>query len=401
VSYMRVLAYSALMALVGLAGCPGTGGGGSALTAKIGVSATHGTAPLRVAFSGDSSTSGSGSIVRYSWDFAGLGTGDGVNTEFRFLNPGLYTVTLTIENEAGDIDTAEVDVQVQGTTAQAAIAANRTSGAAPLVVSFDGTGSTAVDDTIRDYYWDFGDGLTSRESKPVHTYSRSGEFSAVLRVVSAGGVEDTAELSITVSDAAESSLQFNGSQFATLSVDAPAALGTFTFEAFVKAESEGGTVVSFGSPAVSLELVPSANLVRLRLAGTAFEGTTALAAGRWTFVAISYDKAVGATVYVGTLAALSAPFTADVTVGDLSLGAGWRGNLGRVRFWSVARDAAEIAADASGGSSADPGDLLGEWPIDDGAGQTLRNRVTGGAAGTRGASAASEAADPAWSSDAP
>lgn len=400
-SYRCVLAYSALAALVLLGGCPGAGGNGSALTAKIGVSTTRGTAPLRVAFSGDSSTSLSGSIVRFSWDFAGLGTAEGVNAEYRFTNPGLFTITLTVENEAGDIDTAEVEVQVSGTTAEAVIAANRTSGAAPLVVNFDGTGSNAVDDTIRDYYWDFGDGSTSRDSKPVHTYSRSGEFSVVLRVVSAGGIEDTAELSITVSDAAESSLQFNGSQFATLPVDAAAALGTFTFEAFVKAESEGGTVVSFGSPAVSLELVPSSNLVRLRLGGTAFEGNTALAAGQWTFVAISYDKAVGATVYVGTLAALSAPFTSDVTVGDLSLGAGWRGNLGRVRFWSVARDAAEIAADASGGSSAGEGELLGEWPIDDGAGQTLRNRVNGGAAGTRGASAANEPADPAWSSDAP
>lgn len=400
-SYRRILAYAMIVGLAAVAGCPGTGGGGSSLTATIGVSATRGPAPLRVAFSGESSASASGEIVRFSWDFAGLGAAESVNTEFRFQNPGLYTVTLTVENEAGATDTAEVDIQVQGTTAEAIISASRTSGPAPLVVSFDGTGSTAVEDTIRDYFWDFGDGTTSRDSKPVHTYSRSGTFTVGLRVVSAGGAQDSSELSITVSDAAESSLQFNGSQFATLPVGAAEPLSAFTFEAFVKAESAGGTVVSFGSPAVSLELIPSSNLVRLRLGGTSFEETAAIAPGAWTFVAVTYDTTVGATVYVGTLPSLSATSNAAVTVGSLSLGAGWRGNLARVRFWSVVRDAAEIAADAAGGSSAGDPDLLAEWPLDDGSGQSLRNRAEGGAAGTRGATAANEASDPAWSSDAP
>lgn len=401
-SYLRNVAYAAIVAVAVLGGCPGNGGGsGSTLSASIAVSATRGPAPLRVAFSGEGSSSATSSIVRYTWDFAGLGSAEGANTEFRFQSPGLYTVTLTVENEAGAVDTDQVDVQVQGTTAEAVISANKTSGAAPLVVSFDGTSSSAVDDTIRDYYWDFGDGTNSRDSKPFHTYSRSGEFSAVLRVISAGGIQDTAELTITVTEAADSSLQFNGSQFATLPVDASAALGTFTFEAFVKAEATGGTVVSFGSPAVSLELVPNSNLARLRLGGTAFEAPAAIAAGQWTFVAISYDKAIGATVYIGTLASVSAASTVDVTVGDLSIGAGWRGNIARARFWSVARDAAEIAADAAGGSSAEPGELLGEWLLNEGTGQTLRNNVEGGHVGTRGASSASETADPAWSTDAP
>lgn len=395
-----------LMVFVGFAamltgGCPSNGDENAVIDATIGVSTTRGPAPLLVSFSGEASTSQNGAITRYSWDFAGLGTAEGMTANFLFTSPGLYKVTLTVENENGDTAIDRVDVQAQGTSADAVIVANRTSGAVPLVVSFDGTQSSALDDTIRDYFWDFGDGQTSRAAKPIHTYETAGDFTATLRVVSAGGVEDRATLGISASGSADSSLQFNGSQFATLPSGATEALSAFTFEAFAKPDSAGGTVVSFGTSAISLELVPSSNLVRLRVGAQSFEQTTAIAANQWTFVAIAYDSSAGLTVYLGAQAVLTATLTSDVTIGSLALGSGWRGNLARVRLWSILRDAADIAIDANGSASADDGQLLGDWPIDDGSGQTLRNRVSGGAAGVRGATAANEATDPAWSSDGP
>ncbi len=382
-------------------GCPNEGDQNPTIDATIGVSTTRGPAPLLVAFSGETSTSQNGAITRFSWDFAGLGTAEGATAIFQFTSPGLYRVTLTIENENGDTAQDRVDVQVQGTSADAVIVANRTSGAAPFVVTFDGTQSTAVDDTIRDYYWDFGDGETSRDAKPVHIFENSGNYTVTLRVVSAGGVEDRATLAVSVSGAADSSLQFNGSQFATLPSGATEALTEFTFETFAKPDSTGGTVVLFGTPAISLELIPSSNLARLRVGSQTIDRTTAIAANEWIFVAIAFSQAGGLTVYLDTQVVITADLTSDVNIGSLALGSGWRGNLARVRLWSILRDAADIATDATGAVSAADGELLGDWPIDDGSGQTLRNRASGGAAGVRGATAANEGSDPAWSSDGP
>lgn len=384
-----------------IGGCPNGTDQNAVIDATIAVSASRGPAPLLVSFSGESSTSQNGVITRFSWDFAGVGSAEGASAVFQFTSPGLYRVTLTVENENGDTAQDRVDVQVQGTSADAVIVANRTSGAAPLVVNFDGTQSSAVDDTIRDYYWDFGDGQTSRDSKPVHIFENSGDYSVTLRVISAGGVEDRATLSVSVSGAADSSLQFNGSQFATLPSGATGALSAFTFETFARPDNTGGTVVLFGNPAISLELSPSANLARLRVGAQTIDRTTAIAPNEWVFVAIAFDQASGLTVYLDTQAVLTADLTSDVNIGSLALGSGWRGNLARVRLWSILRDAADIATDATGSVSAADGELLGDWPIDDGSGQTLRNRVGGGAAGLRGTTAANEASDPAWSSDGP
>ena len=50
-----------------------------------------------------------------------------------------------------------------------------TTGNAPLTVSFNGTGSTAVK-PITNYAWDFGDGHTATGSTAVKTYATPGTY---------------------------------------------------------------------------------------------------------------------------------------------------------------------------------------------------------------------------------
>ncbi len=61
--------------------------------------------------------------------------------------------------------------------------ANVTSGHAPLVVRFDGSGSSDPDGVITSYRWDFGDGATSHETNPSHTYLEHGQYPVRLTVV--------------------------------------------------------------------------------------------------------------------------------------------------------------------------------------------------------------------------
>ena len=72
----------------------------------------------------------------------------------------------------------------------AVASANPTSGAAPLTVNFDGSGSSDPDGDPITYAWDLdGDGLfdDSTAAQPTFTYTQSGSFTARLRVTDSPG----------------------------------------------------------------------------------------------------------------------------------------------------------------------------------------------------------------------
>jgi cytochrome c len=83
----------------------------------------------------------------------------------------------------------------------AVLSANRTSGQAPLTVSFSSEGSNDPDpgDSFT-FAWDFnGDGITdSMEADPIFTYTTNGSFVARLTVTDSGGRTGTATRAITV-----------------------------------------------------------------------------------------------------------------------------------------------------------------------------------------------------------
>ena len=63
----------------------------------------------------------------------------------------------------------------------------------PLTVQFTGSDSGGVA-----WEWDFGDGTTSTEADPQHTYSRVDEYTATLTVTYADGTEETIETTATI-----------------------------------------------------------------------------------------------------------------------------------------------------------------------------------------------------------
>lgn len=77
--------------------------------------------------------------------------------------------------------------------------ANPDYGTAPLTVEF----SADVDCTSGEarYAWDFGDGSPiSSEEKPVHTYSKPGDYPATVTVTGTDGGTDSDELDILVEE---------------------------------------------------------------------------------------------------------------------------------------------------------------------------------------------------------
>ena len=369
--------------------------------AVIGITTTQGDAPLHVIVTGINSYSERGGIVRYHWDFGGEGSADTVAAEFTFTLPGRYPVTLTVVDVGGEQVMARIYVRVSGGAVTAVIKTDKQSGAAPLVVNFDGTESTAIDDTILDYYWDFGDSGTSRDSTPRHVFQSAGVYTVKLKVISAGGVEGYAETTITVGEGTgDGSLQFNGTQYANLPTGLTEAITAFSFEVWLNPDAEGGTVVTFGSPSVSIDAIPGAG-VDIRSGGETLSVNAGVVAGQWQHLAVTYEQGEGATVYLGGAAVGTVSLDGEFTAPLLTLGAGYRGKLARAHFWSVARTPTQVAGDVNGTLTGYEEGLVGDWSLGAGEGQALGNGAEGGQNGTRGASEEDESADPAWSNDGP
>jgi len=151
-----------------------------------------GTAPLSVAFT-DTSTSGSGSIQSWEWDFQNDGVVDSgsQNPVFLFENADTYTVSLKVTTQYGN-DTEEktgfITVEALPT---ADFEATPVSGLEPLTVSFTDL-STSGTGAITSWEWDFDNDGTfdSTEQSPQHTYATAGTYSATLRVTTEHG-QDT------------------------------------------------------------------------------------------------------------------------------------------------------------------------------------------------------------------
>ncbi|MFT7835863.1 PQQ-dependent sugar dehydrogenase [Saccharothrix sp. BKS2] len=97
-------------------------------------------------------------------------------------------------------------------------AADRTSGSAPLSVTFSSAGSSDPEGGALAHSWNFGDGTTSTAANPSHTYTANGQYSATLTVTDPGGRSGSATVSISVGNTAP-----------TVRLDAPVNGALFSF----------------------------------------------------------------------------------------------------------------------------------------------------------------------------
>ena len=142
--------------------------------------------------------------------YANIGTR--LRAEFRLYTAGesgRYTLTVAGATKAGyTFDEANSallseNIQIGSSGNQAPIAisnADATSGSAPLDVNFDSDGSKDTDGTVVSYAWDFGDGGTSNEANPAHTYDYPGNYSARLTLTDDQGATASNSISIMVTE---------------------------------------------------------------------------------------------------------------------------------------------------------------------------------------------------------
>lgn len=80
--------------------------------------------------------------------------------------------------------------------------ASAVSGKTPLTVNFDTTGTSDLDGDTIAFAWNFGDGTTSRDANPSHTYSINGNYDVTLTVTNGSGKFSVWNTKITVGNTA-------------------------------------------------------------------------------------------------------------------------------------------------------------------------------------------------------
>jgi gliding motility-associated-like protein len=147
---------------------------------------TSGCSPMIVQFT-DLSTN---HPTSWSWDL-GNGTISFLqNPAVTYFTPGTYTVKLTATNASGSNTIIKTQYITVNANPVAAFTSTAPSGCYPLPVTFTDN-STPGSGTVNSWLWDFGDGYTSTDQNPSHTYSAAGTYNVTEIVTNSNGCTNT------------------------------------------------------------------------------------------------------------------------------------------------------------------------------------------------------------------
>jgi|GEM_PF-855833 len=156
------------------------------LAAEFTASPVSGQPPLAVTFT-DNST---GEITSWSWDFGDTASGSAntstqQNPSHTYTQAGTYTVTLNVTGPDGNKAIIKQGfITVSQTAPQADFTASPVSGTGSVSAQFTSTSKG----TIASYRWSFGDGGTSTEQNPQHSYAGAGSYTVCLTVTGPDGL---------------------------------------------------------------------------------------------------------------------------------------------------------------------------------------------------------------------
>ena len=148
-------------------------------------------------------------VVVVGTDHSAITNGDGTYV-IAGVPPGTYSVTASADGYVAETKTGivvraeettgEVDFQLQPAPDNEPPVASFTFSCTYLACTFADT-STDTDGEIVAWSWTFGDGGTSNEQNPTHTYGEAGTYTVTLTVTDDDGASDTASQSLTVTAA--------------------------------------------------------------------------------------------------------------------------------------------------------------------------------------------------------
>lgn len=157
----------------------------SGATADFSIDVFNGCPPLTINFT-ENATSTTGIITNYLWDFGDGNTSTASSPTHVFTDEGRFTVSLTVTNSRGCTHTTVMSNIIEVGFPEASFQSDLTS-CTTYEVTFSNLSSGL---SSLDYLWDFGDGNTSTEAWPVHTYAAAGDYFVCLTASAEDGCSD-------------------------------------------------------------------------------------------------------------------------------------------------------------------------------------------------------------------
>lgn len=182
-TYLKAGKYNVRLKAISEKGCASTFQFNSSIDAispqaSFTESASSGCPPFKVQLTNNSTGADS-----YKWIFGDGTSSSEVNPTKTFDSVGVYDVILIAGNSEGCNDTLRKKALISVNYEQATYTPPEpVKGCAPFTASFKNNDPNAID-----FLWDFGDGKTSAEKNPTHTYEKPGVYKVSL-LVNQGGV---------------------------------------------------------------------------------------------------------------------------------------------------------------------------------------------------------------------
>ena len=144
-------------------------------------------------------------ITGYRWDLGDGNIATGESVEHEYSGVGDYTVTLTVEDEAGNTGTDTITVHVVEPVDEAPPIAEAGPDVETVVGAMIVVDASASRDNvgITEYHWDLGDGNEATGVMIEHFYASAGEYTVVLTVRDEAGNSDSDTLIASVGEAAD------------------------------------------------------------------------------------------------------------------------------------------------------------------------------------------------------
>ena len=174
------------------------------------VTSTLPTEGFNVTFT-DMSNASRDTILWREWDF-GDGTAkvntSSVTTVHKYSYKGSYFVTLRIQDNESAISSTIKEVGIADQPPVVSFSENTKIVSENGTVRFTDTSTTYTLNHIENWYWSFGDGASSQERNPDHTYLLHGTFNVVLEVICNDSTNwsHSEPTTITVTDIAPASI---------------------------------------------------------------------------------------------------------------------------------------------------------------------------------------------------
>lgn len=205
---------------------------------------------LKVTFDGSNSSDEDGYIANYTWNFDDGNVSYIVDPVHVFSANESYNVTLTVKDEDGASGSYNETIDVANARPIVGFTAESTG----KKVTFTST-SYDVDGSIANYTWNFGDGNTSYDDNPVHTYAQENkQYTVTLTVTDNLGLTNSTTQTIKTQDETnptveiitpEKALYINGEKKFGRLLGMTIIIGDITIEVNASDEGSGIAKVEF------------------------------------------------------------------------------------------------------------------------------------------------------------